>query len=386
MAEFGFTEEQSFLRHDMEEWCTKNLADGAKQRSKLDYIPKEIIQKLADRGLLALQAPAEYGGQEIDWVSFGIIIEEIAKVDFPPTQVVLQNVLGFTYLKFASEELRKFWIPDMVKGEKSLCMGITEPESGSDAAALKSTARLDGDKWVLNGEKTAVTRGMQATGGVYQFRTGPDKHRGIDAFVVPNDFPGISRSVFNDMGWKPLNRCSVFFDDVKVPREFNITANSGGSKDGFMGFIITGDIARVAVSLMALGLAEGALKDTITYIKERHAFGRPIGKFEGIQFELAEVATVLDTCKMLCYRALWMRDHNMNHTKESSMAKWYVSYETTNAIRKMLVMFGHYGYCDEHFIESRYRDCFGFQIADGTAHIQKIIVAREILGKEFRPF
>lgn len=383
MVEFGFTEAQEMYRTSIATFCKRELAAGAKQRAKLDSIPKEMIQKLAKHGLLSLGAPPEYGGEWMDWVSFGIVMEEISKVDWPLAMLVWHSKENFLLLDHCpDQELRKIYYPGLCSGEKAICHGVTEPGCGSDVSAMITKARLEGDYYILNGEKTSVTRCMDSDMAEIHARTGPERVRGITRFFVPFDFPGVSRSKFNDMGWMPLNRGSIFLDDVRIPKSYII--NTEG--EGFYEFLKGGDRARVLLALMCMGLAQAAVNDAMQYAKDRQAFGRPIAKFEGVQFPLAEAQTLIDAGRLLAYRALWMDDQGMRHTKESSMAKWFCPKMAVEIIHNCLLTLGHYGYCDEHPMEQRLREAIGFEIGDGTAQIQKTIIAREMLGKEYLPY
>ncbi|MFC1532680.1 acyl-CoA dehydrogenase family protein [Thermodesulfobacteriota bacterium] len=377
-----FTESQKRFRQEIRDFAYKKLARGSEERAKLDHVTERVIKELAAAGLLGLTTPVEYGGRPKDYVSIGIVFEEICGVDFSPFAILLSHAVVPLMMKWASEEVREEWLPLLNKGEKLVCFGNTEPDCGSDAAAIRTRAIRDGDDYILNGEKTSISAGMQADAILLtaktDFKTGT---KGITCFFVPCRLPGIARSRFVDMGAHPSGRASVSLNDVRVPARFRIGKEGEGFTEVMRGF----DFARVLVALSGVGLAGVSLTETIEYTKKRMRSGRPLCEFEGIAFKLSEVATLIEASRLLCYQALKLRDENLSHSKESAMAKWYTAECTTLAIHDMLIIFGYKGYSEEIPIEQRLRDIIGTKIGDGTAEIMKLIIAREILGNKFKP-
>lgn len=384
MAGFGFTEEQEMFRSEVQRFAQRELAPSAKERAKKETVSKEIVKKMADVGLLALKIPEEYGGQPSDFVSIGIAAEELSKVDLSVGVFPLLNPIMALALKEGTEEARREWLPQFAKGDKLPCFAITEPECGSDAAALQLKAVRDQDYYIFNGEKTSITNAINADVALVFARTEATAvgARGVTTFFVPLDLPGITISRFADMGFIPLGRASVILEDVKVPAKYLIGAEGKGFYIAMHEF----DFMRVILGLSALGLAESSLEDAMEYAKQRKAFGKPIAKYEGVSFKIAEAATYIEAARLLCYRTLWLRDQGLPHTKEAAMCKWFAPKVSVKIVHDALLIHGHIGYSEEYPIEQRLRDAIGFEMADGTAEIMKLIIVRELLGREFLPY
>ena len=383
MAGFSFSEEQEMFRSEMQRFAQRELAPGANERAKKESVSREMIKKMADVGLLGLNAPEEYGGQPSDFVSMGIAAEELAKVDLGIGMISLVNPIMSIALKAGTEEARQEWLPQFVKGDKLSCFAITEPGCGSDAAAIQMKAVHDQGYYILNGEKTSVTNGMNADIALVFAKTDATAGaRGVTTFIVPLDLPGITRSRFADMGFIPLGRASLIMEDVKIPVKYRVGEEGKGFYVAMHGF----NFWRVILGLAVLGLAESSLEDAIEYSKQRKAFGRPIAKFEGVSFKIAEAATHIEAARLLCYRTLWLRDQELPHTKEAAMCKWFAPKVAVDTIHNSLLIHGHIGYSEEYPVEQRLRDAIGFEMADGTAEIMKLIIVRELLGREFLPY
>lgn len=377
-----FTEAQERFRLTVRDFARAELFSGAKERAKLDHVAPEVIKKIADAGFFRLATPANYGGKPMDCVSIGIMFEEICKVDWSPMALLLSHVVVPMMMEWASEELWREWLPLIGSGEKLVCFGNTEPDCGSDASAIKTRAVREGDRYILAGEKTSISGGMQADAIALTAKTNPEAGaRGITCFFVPLDLPGISRSRFVDMGSIPSGRASIALSGVQVPIKFRI----GEEGEGFTKIMSGFDFARVLVILAGIGMAEASLADAAEYVKHRTAFGHPISKFEGISFKIAEDATLLEASKLLSYRALKLRDEGLRHSKESAMAKWFGAEAAVRTIHDVLLIFGYRGYSESEPVEQRLRDAIGLKIGDGTGEIMKLIIAREILGGKFGP-
>lgn len=377
-----FTEAQKKFCSTMRDFVIKELASGAMDRAKLDYITPEVINKLAGAGLFKLTTPVKYGGEPKDSVSIGIVFEEICKVDSSPMILLISQVVIPLMMEWAFEELREEWLPILGSGEKIPCFGNTEPDCGSDASAIRTRAVRDGNSYIINGEKTSVSVGMQADILVLTAKTDPEAGaRGVTLFFVPLDLPGINRSRFVDMGAIPSGRASITLSEVRVPIKFRIGEEGEGFSKVMRGF----DFSRVLAALAGIGMAEAPLAEAVEYVKQRTAFGRPLSKFEGVSFKLAEDATLLEASKLLCYEALMLRDEDLPHTKEAAMAKWFGAEAAVRTIHDVLLIFGFRGYSESEPIEQRLRDAIGLQIGDGTAEIMKLVIAREILGGKFAP-
>lgn len=384
MAEFGFTEVHEMLRRQVRGFARRELLPGFKERASLSQVPRELVRKLAGMEYISANLPEEYGGQNLDTVSMGIICEELNKADCLSAHVVR---MPWQFCKLliedGSEEQRLQWVPQLVNGELIVGFCLTEPGCGSDAAAIQTRAVRDGDYYVINGEKTSVTFGLQADLLLVFAKTAPAAGaRGVSCFLVPGDTPGLTKYRMADMGWHPHARASIMFDDVRIPAG-NLVGEEG---KGFHMAMRRFDIIRVMLSLEALAQAQTSLDETIAYARQRAAFGKPIGKYEGISFKIAENLTLIEVARLLCYRTLWMHDQGIRHIKETAMCKWFAPQVASKVIHDCLLTFGHIGYSGECPIQQRLRDVMGYEIADGTADIQKLIIAREVLGREFLPY
>ena len=383
MAGFGFSEAQEMFRQAVEAFAKNELEPGAKERAKLEGIPKEIIKKVADMGLLGLNIPEKFGGQPADWISVGIAVEELSKVDFGAPHLITTTLVGYLALKEAREEVQQEWIPQMVRGEKLMAgIAATEPDCGSDAAAMKTRAIKDGDHYVLNGEKVPISFGMQADAMILFAKTDPSAGvRGITGFLVPLDLPGISLTRVPHMGATTVAAASIIMDNVRIPEKYRIT------EEGKAFYTLMGDFdfCRITLGLIPLGQAQTSLKEAIAYAKQRVAFGRPIVQYEAISFALAEEATAIEAARLLCYRALWLRDQGLSHTKETAMCKLFAPRVSLKAIHAALLVHGHIGYSEEFPLAQRLKDVLAWEIGDGTHEIMKTIIVREMMGKEALP-
>jgi cyclohexanecarboxyl-CoA dehydrogenase len=377
-----FTESQQEFRSEVQEFAARELACGAKERAKADHISERVIKKLAETKLLSLTTPTKYGGRPADSVMIGIMFEEVCKVDFSPMLLLLSHVMVPLMMKWATEELKEEWLPRLARGEKLVCFGNTEPDCGSDATAIRTRAVYHQGNYVLTGEKTSVSVGMQADAMAMTAVTKENAgSRGITCFLVPLDMPGVSRSRFGDMGCVPAGRASIFLNDVRVSSKYRI----GEEGEGFIKVMTGFDITRALVVLATLGLAEASLCEVSEHVRRKTLFGSPIGYYEGVAFKLAECATWIEASKLLGYQALKLRDEGLPHTKETAMAKWFAAESAVNAIHEILLIFGNDGYVERNAIEQRLRDAIGLLIGDGTAEIMKLIIARDIIGKRFMP-
>ncbi len=383
MSGFGFSEEHEMFRRMVREFARKELAPAAKERAKQSSFPREIVRRMGEVGLLAITHPAKYGGQEADLTSLGIAVEEIAKVDFCASLFVSQSHLASKELALSTEDMQQEWLPLLRRGELLSCTATTEPEVGSDAAAMKMRATKRGDSYFLSGEKTSITLGMLADAAIIWAKTDPTAGaRGVTCFWVPLNLPGIDRYAISDTGWIPLSKGSIIMDEVEIPARYRL----GEEGQGFYIAMETFDDIRVLLGLMGLGVAQSSLEDAISYAKERQAFGKPIGKFEGVSFKIAEAATSIEAAKWLCYRTLWLGEQGIPHSKESAMCKWFCPKVAVHAIHDCLLIHGHMGYSAELPLEQRLRDVIGLEIGDGTAQIMKLVIVRELMGRECLPY
>ena len=379
MVDFAFTEEQELFRQAVREFAEQELAPGYLKRARSDDPPWDVMSKMRDQGLLCINVPEEYGGQGADHVTLGIAIEEISRADF---NTPFCNALIGPIIKAGTPEQKQRWLPPMATGDYLIALALTEPHCGSDAAAIRTTAIRDGDDYLINGEKSSISMVWAHAFFLFAKTDSQAGARGVSCIMVPKDTPGLTISRFHDMGCRPLGRGALNFKDVRVPVENRIGEEGMGFK------IVMGefDYIRVILAMQCLGAAQASLEEAAAYAKDRTAFGKPIAQFEGVSFLIAEHATLIEAARLLCYKALWLRDQGLPHTKEAAMVKWWVPKLSAEAIKDSLLIHGHLGYSDEFPLEQRLRDVIGFQLADGTAQIQKIVVARELIGRESLPY
>jgi cyclohexanecarboxyl-CoA dehydrogenase len=275
------------------------------------------------------------------------------------------------------------WVPGICSGEHVVGIGLTEPQAGSDAGMPQMTARADGDGgYLLTGTKS-LSFARDAAAAVVFARTGDRRERGkgISAFLVPLDLPGVSREAFSDMGTRAVGRGAVHLDNVRVPGENLLGAEGKGFSEVMRGF----DFSRALIGLQCVGVAQTSVTETWRYVGEREAFDQPLSTFQGVSFPLAEAETRLTAARMLCYRTLSLKDREAPHTTEAAMCKWLAPKDAFEAIQTCLLLHGQYGYRTELPLEQRLRDVLGLQIGDGTAQIMKLIIARERLGRRLAP-
>ncbi|MFC0219358.1 cyclohexanecarboxyl-CoA dehydrogenase [Pseudochelatococcus lubricantis] len=374
------TAELSDLRDLARKFATEKLAPGYQAREKAGAFGKELVREMGGLGLIAPELPEQFGGLGAGAIYSGVIIEEIAKADFNFGYVnILASLNGQILASFANPDIRREWLPKLTAGEIMIAIALTEPRGGSDAANLGLRMERAGDHYIINGEKTSISAADQAAGAVVFARTGrpEDKARGISAIFVPMDTPGISTTRFTDVGQHAIGRGSIFFDNVKVPAE-NLLGDEG---KGFVQVMQGFDFSRSLIGLQCLGTARQSLDETWAYIGERHAFGKPLGAFQGITHQLADFDTRIEGARLLSYNALWLKDNDLPHVAEAAMAKWWPPLLAYEAIHCCLLIHGHAAYSSELPFEQRLRDVLGLQIGDGTAHIMKNIIARERAGR-----
>ncbi len=389
--DFTFTPEQEELARTVRTFAARELAPRSREWDRTAVFPRATWRRMGELGLLGLRIPAAYGGVEADFVMLGIAMEETARGDFSCTYGIQLSALAGEILgKNGSPEVCRQWLTPVAAGDAVMALALTEPSAGSDAAALQCRARRDGPDWRLTGEKSGISLGMAADAAIVFARTdgarpdtdGRSSARGVSAFLVPLDAPGVARSALRDMGSHAVGRAVISFDGVRVPASHLIGEEGTGFHQVMRGF----DYNRVAIALACLGIAQVSLEETMAYVRERSTFGRPLAKYEGVTFPIAEAATQLEAARLFSYRALWLADRGQPHTKEAAMVKWWAPKIARETVHQCLLLHGHYGYTDELPFEQRLRDVIGLEIGDGSAEIMKIIVARELMGRETLPY
>lgn len=381
--DFGFSEEQEFFREEMRGFAEKSLAPHYQPDDASALMSPSIRRDLAAMGLFGLRVPERFGGQEANAVAVGIAAEEISRANINAAYMLLSTALiGDIFMTACSPEQQERWLRPIAEGAIYPTLALTEPDHGSDAAAIELEARSDGaGGWTLHGEKTSISLTLQADTVVVFARTGGPGARGISAFYIPLDREGIQRVRLEDVGNRAAGRGSIFFDGVKVEKDELIGEEGAGFIAVMQGF----EYSRVLIGLMALGTAEAAMDDAFEYARTRETFGQPIGTRQGVAFPLVEHATYLAAGRLLCYEALWRKDNGLDHTVQANMVKWWVPKIAGEAIHQSLLTFGHAAWSVDNPQSQRMRDAMGFEIADGTAQIAKLVAARALLGRKFAP-
>lgn len=378
--DFSLTEEQKALVKMLEKFSKNELLPDYTKWDREEKFPYEQWKKMVDLGLVGFYMPSEYGGQEADAVTTGLVIEEICKGDYNcGLSLILQYLNSDIIMNNASDKVKAEWLPSVINGEKLFALAITEPNCGTDARALKTKAERKNDKYILNGEKSGISFCSIADAFIVFAKTDP---KSISAFLVRSDLPGVTLQTYKDLGSKSLVRGSVFMENVEVPDDYLIGAEGEGFKECMKGF----DLSRTLLALASTSAAQVTLEETVQYVKDRSAFGKPLARFEGVCFPIVEYLTKLEAIRSLCYKALWLRDQGLPHTKEAAMCKMLGPQYSVEAIHDCLLFHGHYGYTNEFPVEQRLRDVIGIELGDGTAQASKLVICRDVFGKEFLPY
>ena len=373
-------EQQEAFREAARRFATEKLAPHYQKRATEHRLDRAMLREMGALGLIGVDIPEAYGGLGESSVTAGVIIEQIAYADFNASYVqLLASLMGGMVAQHATPDIAKEWLPKVTRGEAIIGLGLTEPRGGSDAANLILRAEKSGNGYRLNGEKTSMSGADQCEAAVIFARTGrvEDGARGVSAFFVDLNQKGITRTHFADIGTKPVGRGSMFFDDVFVPAECLMAEENKGFSKIMTGF----DYSRALIGLECIGPAQASVDEAWQYSRERTAFERPIAQFQGVSFPLAEAETQLTMMRQLCFHTLSLRDRRLPHTAEAAMCKWYVPKTTCEIIHQCLLTHGHYGYTTDLPFHQRYLDVMGLQIGDGTAQIQKLVIAREKVGR-----
>ena len=373
-------EQQDAFREAARRFATEKLAPHYQKRASEHRLARAMLREMGALGLIGVDIPEAYGGLGESSVTAGVIIEQIAYADFNASYVqLLASLMGGMVAQHATPDIAREWLPKVTRGEAIIGLGLTEPRGGSDAANLILRAEKSGNGYRLNGEKTSMSGADQCEAAVIFARTGKveDGARGVSAFFVDLNQKGITRTHFDDIGTRPVGRGSVFFDDVFVPAECLMAEENKGFSKIMTGF----DYSRALIGLECIGPAQASVDEAWQYSRERTAFERPIAQFQGVSFPLAEAETQLTMMRQLCFHTLSLRDRRLPHTAEAAMCKWYVPKTTCEIIHQCLLTHGHYGYTTDLPFHQRYLDVMGLQIGDGTAQIQKLVIAREKVGR-----
>jgi alkylation response protein AidB-like acyl-CoA dehydrogenase len=380
---FELNEEQKLIRNTVRDFAKNHIKPHAEEWDENEEFPRELFSKLGDLGIMGVTIPEEYGGAGLDYVSYAIAIEELARYDGSAALTVAShNSLGTGHIYLAGNEAQKEkYLPKLARGEELAAWGLTEPGSGSDASGMNTKAERHGDTWVINGAKTFITQGSAGEVAVILAATSPEKkQKGITAFILEKDMPGysVSRKI-KKLGMRASDTVELRFDDVEVPDE-----NRLGEVDrGFLDTLKILDRGRISIAAMCVGLARGALEESIDYAQEREQFGNPISDFQAIQFKLADMATEIDAARLMTMRAATRANNyaetGQRFTKESAMAKLFASEVAMRATEEGIQIHGGYGYTREYPVERYFRDAKLGTIGEGTSEIQRLVIARQLL-------
>ncbi len=378
--QFEFDELGLAVQETARRFADEKLLPFYQAREAVDHFDRDVLKEMGALGLVAPDLPEEFGGIGAPGLIQGAVIEEIGRGDLNIAYVqLLGSLIGGVIARFAPKELASEYLPGLVAGELIPCLGLTEPRGGTDAANLQLRARKDGDDWIINGEKASISCANQADFVLVAARTGEPNEgaRGITAFLIDLNEPGISRSNYKDFGSISVGRGSIWFDNVRVPDARRV----GDVGMGFIRVMQGFDYSRALIALQCLGSARASIDETWNYITEREAFGGPLAQFQGVTFPLAEADAQVRAARLLAYECLWLRDHGKPHTKEAAMVKWMGPKVSVDAIHQCLLTHGHLGYSRDLPHQQRLRDVMGLEIGDGTAQVSKMIVARETVGR-----
>ena len=364
------------MRDTVREFALERVAPVAEELDRESRFPYELVAELGELGLMGLPIPEEYGGAGGDTVAYALAIEELTRVDSSVAITVAAHTsLGtMPFLLFGSEEQKRKWLPDLAAGRKLAAFGLTEPGAGSDAGNARTTAEQRDGRWVVNGSKMFITNaGTDITWGVtITARTGEDE---ISNLVVENGMPGYEISApLKKLGWKASDTRELFFRDVEVP-EGNLLGPRG---KGFQQFLEILDGGRISVAAMGVGLAQGAYDLAYAYAQEREQFGKPISRFQAVQFRLADIATEIEAGRGLVLRAAWLKDQGRPFAREAAMAKLYTGELSNRAANWALQIHGGYGFMDEFPISRLYRDQKILEIGEGTNEVQRMVIAKQL--------
>ncbi|MGD8427684.1 MAG: acyl-CoA dehydrogenase family protein [Balneolaceae bacterium] len=379
---FSLSEEQQLIRDSVKDFTERHVAPGVKERDASKKFPHDIVKKLAQQGFMGMVHPEKYGGGGVGHVSFCLAIEEIARWDASLALTVASHTsLASGHIALAGNEEQKIkYLTPLAKGEKLGAWCLTEPGSGSDASGMNTTAVKKGDKWILNGSKIFITQG--SVGGIYVVlaKTDPEKGtKGISAFIVEREWDGVEPgNKMEKLGMNSSDTTEVYFENVEVPEE-NLLGELG---QGFIDTMKVLDGGRIGIGALSVGIARGALEESMKYAGERKQFGSPIGNFQAIETKLANMATELDAARFLVHRAAWLKDQGKPFTKEASMGKLFASELSVRAADEAVQIHGGYGYIKEYHVERFMRDAKLMTIGEGTSEVQRMIISRE-LKKEF---
>jgi alkylation response protein AidB-like acyl-CoA dehydrogenase len=378
---YDLTEEQELFKQTVHEFGEREIVPVAAELDEKEQYPRETLAKMGELGLLGLLVPEEYGGAGASTLDYVLAMEEISWADASHSVVVSVNnsLVCEPIVRFGTSEQKQQYLPALAAGRYVGAYCLSEPTSGSDASNMSTSARRHGNEWVLNGTKSWITNGGEA--GLYLVyalsnTSVTSKSRGITAFLIPADTPGLRAGAKErKLGIRASSTTQIFFEDCRVPE----SAVIGNVDEGFRIAMATLDGGRIGIGAQALGIAQRAFDESVRYAKEREAFGHPIADFQGLQWRLADMATRIESARLLVYRAARMKDAGLNFSKEASMAKLSASETAMFCAHAAVQMFGGYGFVRDYPVEKLFRDAKITEIYEGTSEIQRLVISRHVL-------
>lgn len=376
---FGFTENQKMIAEMVRNFAAREMAPFVREWDETQEFPVQLMKKLGELGLMGVLVPQEYGGSGFGYLEYVTAIAELGRVDpsISLSMAAHNSLCTGHILQHANEEQKLKYLPKLATAEWIGAWGLTEPNTGSDAGNMRTTAIQDGDYWVINGAKNFITHGKSGDVAVVIVRTGEvgDSH-GMTAFIVERGTPGFTGGKKEDkLGMRASETCEMIFTDCRVHKSQII----GEVGEGFIQSMKVLDGGRISIAALSLGIAYGAYDAALQYSKERHQFNKPISAFQAISFKLADMATEIDAAELLTYRAAALKNDGNNVTLESAMAKYYASEVCVRVANEAVQIFGGYGYIKDFPVEKFYRDSKLCTIGEGTSEIQKLVISRVIL-------
>ncbi len=377
--DFELPDSHRALRDSIRAFCEEKVKPRAREWDRSEKFPMEVVKELGQLGALGILVAEEYGGAGMDALAVAVAVEEVARYDGSlALTVASHNGLGTSHIRvFGNDEQKKKYLPRLATGEWLGAWGLTEPGSGSDAAGMKTTAVRKGDKWVLNGTKMFITQGTVGDVFVVLAVTSPEKRqKGITAFILEKGLKGFSqKSIHGKLGMRSSDTAELILEDVEVPDSQRL----GNVDSGFLDTMKILDRGRITIGALSVGLARGAIEESVRYSKDRQAFGKPIADFQALRFMMADMATETNAARFLVWRAANKADRGLPYTTDASMAKLFASEVAMRACSKAIQIHGGYGYTSEFPVERYLRDAKLCEIGEGTSEVQRTIIAREIL-------
>ncbi len=379
--DFDLSTEQEDFRKVVRAFAEEVIAPEAEEFNRTEEFPLKIVREMGQMGLFGLPFPEEDGGQGADFLTFAIAVEEIARVD-SSMAITLEAGVGLganPIFAEGTEEQKHQWLVPMARGEMLGAFGLTEPSGGSDAANILTTARLDGDEWVIDGSKAFITNAGTEMSGCVTIAavtgTAPDGRKEISNIIVPTGTSGYRVGPsYRKVGWHGSDTRELSFSGCRVPAS-NLVGERG---KGLANFLRTLDDGRIAVAALGVGLAQGCLEESVRYAKERRAFGKPIAAFQALQFKIADMRVAVETARLATYRAAWLRDQGRPYKAEASIAKLYATEIAVTSAREAVQVHGGYGYMEDYPVARFYRDSKVLEIGEGTSEVQRILIARDL--------